>query len=71
MVGAEGAERGVETACGDVEGDELREEDRVAEAAGDEEAGVELRWVRGAGWPARLAASARRVVSVWTLVTAM
>jgi hypothetical protein len=63
VVGAEGAESGVETACGGVEGDELREECRVAKAAGDEEAGVEL---RGAGWPARLAASARRVVSEWT-----
>jgi len=49
-VGAEGAERVGEAARGGVEGDELREEDRVrvrARASRDEDAGVELRGVSG------------------------
>ena len=49
-MGAEGAERVREAARGGVEGDELREEDRVrvrARASRDEEAGVELRGVSG------------------------
>lgn len=49
-MGAEGAERVGEAARGGVEGDELREEDRVrvrTRASRDEEAGVELRSVSG------------------------
>jgi len=50
QVGAEGAERVGEAARGGVEGDELREVDRVRvgpRASRDEEAGVELRGVSG------------------------
>lgn len=57
-VGAEGAERVGQAARGGVEGDELREEDRVrvrAHAGRDEEAGVELRGVSGVELEARAA----------------
>ena len=55
QVRAEGAERVGEAARGGVEGDELREEDRVrAGARGDDEVSVELRGVSG-NWVARAA----------------
>lgn len=49
VVRVEGPERGVREARVGVEGDELREVERVREAGGHEKAGVELRGVRGAG----------------------